>query len=93
VIGQLNRAKAFAAQGPMIDGTIRVSCDLDGLSLFDIDQNPATPMTHPAMTFYDRIVAIDFHLTGCIRERKLSHNPSSFFVAADLSKLPLLLQT
>jgi hypothetical protein len=53
MIGQLNGAKGFAAQGSMIDGAIRISCNFDGLPVFDVNQNPATSMTHPAMTLDD----------------------------------------
>jgi hypothetical protein len=68
MIGQLNGAEGFTAQGPMVDGAIRVSCDLNGLSVFDVDEDSTPAMTHPTVAFNHGIVTVNLHLTGCIRK-------------------------
>jgi hypothetical protein len=45
----------------MIDGTGRVPGNLGHLAAFEVDQNAAAPVAHPAMAFDHGIIAIDFH--------------------------------
>jgi len=71
MISQLCSGKPFGAEGSMINGTIRIPCDLRHFSAFEVDQDPATAMAHPAMTFDHGIIAIDSHFTIYIRVPEL----------------------
>jgi hypothetical protein len=51
----------------MIDRTVRITGYLGYFAVFDINQDPASPMTVTAMAFYDRIVAVDLHFQVDIR--------------------------
>ena len=62
MIGQLDGTKPFGAEGPMVDGAVRVSSDLNGLAILNLNENPAASVAHPAVAFDDGIVAVDFHL-------------------------------
>jgi len=55
----------------MINGTIRIPCDLRHFSVFEVDQDPATAMAHPAMTFDHGVIAVDRHFTIYIRVPEL----------------------
>jgi hypothetical protein len=45
----------------MIDGAIRITGNFSGFAAFGVDQNPASPMAHPAVAFNHGVKAVDFH--------------------------------
>ena len=57
----------------MVYGAVRVSCDLFHFAVFQVYQYATTSVTHPAMTFDDGIIAVNFHFSFDIRISKFSH--------------------
>ena len=86
VIDQLSGPNALGAQGSMVYGTVRIAGDLCDLAVFDVDQNTAAAVTHTAMAFHNRVIAVNFHFSFCVGVCKCSHK----FFLRPFQKRPLL---
>jgi hypothetical protein len=72
MIRQLVRSQTLAAQSTMINGTVRITGDLGHFTVFCVNQDTATPVTHAAVAFNHGIETVDGHFFFYIREYKIS---------------------
>ena len=73
MIDQLGGCKPFAAKGAVINGSIRITCNLGNFTVFGIDQNPAAAVTHPAMAFNNPVKPVDLYFLFNVGIFKFSH--------------------
>jgi hypothetical protein len=57
----------------VIDGAIRISGDFYSLSIFNVNQDPAASVAHPAITLNHRVIAVNLHLAGNVGVSKFRH--------------------
>jgi hypothetical protein len=60
MVEPLHLGDPFAADRPPVQGRIRVSFDLDDLSVFHVDPQAASPVVHPStIGFYDHYFSLE----------------------------------
>jgi hypothetical protein len=62
----------------MVYGTVGITVNLCHFAVFDIDQNTAAAVTHPAMAFNHRIILVNFHLASDVAISEFRHRGTPF---------------
>ncbi len=57
----------------MVYGAVRITGNFDRLAVFDIDQHPTAAMAHPAVTFDNGIISVNFHLASDVAISEFRH--------------------
>ncbi len=63
MVSELCRGDSLTAERAMVDGAVGISSDFHRLSLFGINQHPATPVAHSAVAFHHPVIAVNRHLS------------------------------